>query len=384
MAGREGAARAKGADYTRARGLCPAAAAAVDRTNADGGAGRGPRPERAGRACPAPPPAPSFRVTNHRTHHREGAMRLEGIHHVTCITGDARRNVDFYTRVLGLRLVAKSVNQDDPTVYHLFYADEQGDPGGDITFFEYPGARRGRAGAGMVHTVQWRVGSSEALGFWKRRLAAEGIAVEADATRVAFHDPEGLRHALVVDRTRDAPLIAVHPEIPGEHALRGFDAVRAYGRDPERSRPVLENVLGATPAGDAAWELRGTRRGGVIAYDPPPEAGGIGGAGTVHHVAWGTTVAEHPRWLERLHEHGVASTPVIDRHYFHSIYFREPSGVLFEIADDGPGFTVDSPVEALGTRIILPPGFEPYRAQIEARLTPLPDPRTGWGKPART
>ena len=307
-------------------------------------------------------------------------MRLEGIHHVTCITGDARRNLDFYTRVLGLRLVAKSVNQDDPTVYHLFYSDEEGRPGGDITFFEYPGARRGRAGPGMVHTVVWRAGSAEALEFWARRLGAEGPGVERDGARVVFHDPEGLRHALVVDATRDEPLIATHPEIPREHALRGFDTVRAFGSDPERSRPVLERVLGARAIGDATWELRGERRGGVIAYDPAPAERGIPGAGTVHHVAWGTTVADHPRWLARLQEHGVDSTPVIDRHYFRSIYFREPGGVLFEIADDGPGFTVDSPVAELGTRIILPPQFEPYRAQIETRLTPLPDPRAGWGQ----
>jgi glyoxalase family protein len=309
-------------------------------------------------------------------------MRLEGIHHVTCITGDAPGNVAFYTGVLGLRLVAKSVNQDDPTVYHLFYSDEEGHPGGDITFFEYPGARRGRAGAGMVHTVEWRVGSPEALAFWAERLAGAGAVPEREGARLTFHDPEGLRHALRVDSSGDAPLIAVHPEIPGAHALRGFDGVRAYATDPERSRGVLEEVLGARASGTAAWELRGMRRGGTIAYDAPPAPAGIPGAGTVHHVAWGTTVAEHPRWLERLREHGVSSTPVIDRHYFHSIYFREPSGVLFEIADDGPGFTIDSPVEELGRRIILPPRLAGHRAEIEARLTPLPDPRAGWGRTA--
>lgn len=305
-------------------------------------------------------------------------MRLEGIHHITCITGDAGRNVEFYTGVLGLRLVAKSVNQDDPTVYHLFYSDEEGHPGADITFFEYPGARRGRAGAGMVHTVVWRVGTSEALEFWAQRLASASVPVERDGARVLFTDPEGLRHALVVNPTADEGLIAFHPEIPRAMALQGFEAVRAFSAEPARSRALLEEVLGARPAAASAWELRGAGRGGIIAYDPPPAERGIPGAGTVHHVAWGTTVAEHPRWLERLAEHGVGSTPVVDRHYFHSIYFREPSGVLFEIADDGPGFTVDSPVEALGRRIILPPRFEPHRAEIEARLTPLPDPRAAW------
>jgi glyoxalase family protein len=305
-------------------------------------------------------------------------MRLEGIHHVTCITGDARRNVEFYTGVLGLRLVAKSVNQDDPTVYHLFYSDEEGHPGADITFFEYPGARPGRAGAGMVHTVVWRVGGSEALAFWARRLEAAAVPFERQAESVAFADPEGLRHALTVNDTADEPLVAVHPEIPRAMALQGFASVRAYSADPARSGTVLEGVLGATPVSTSSWELRGARRGGTIAYDPPPPERGIPGAGTVHHVAWGTTVAEHPHWLEQLGGHGVASTPVVDRHYFHSIYFREPSGVLFEIADDGPGFTIDSPVEDLGRRIILPPRFERHRAQIEARLTPLPDPRAAW------
>jgi glyoxalase family protein len=309
-------------------------------------------------------------------------MRLEGIHHVTCITGDAVRNVEFYTSVLGLRLVAKSVNQDDPTVYHLFYSDEQGHPGADITFFEYPGARRGRAGAGMIHTIVWRVASGAALEFWARRLESEEVAIERDGPQIVFHDPEGLRHALIVSVAPDEPLTAFHPEIPSAMALQGFESVRAYGASPERSRPLLEEVLGARPAGTFTWELRGARRGGTIAYDPPPDERGLPGAGTVHHVAWGATVAEHPRWLDRLAEHGVDSTPVVDRHYFHSIYFREPNGVLFEIADDGPGFTVDSPVEALGTRIILPPRFEPHRAEIEARLTPLPDPRAGWRRGA--
>jgi len=302
-------------------------------------------------------------------------MRLEGIHHVTAITGDAPRNVDFYTRVLGLRMAAKSVNQDDPTVYHLFYSDELGRAGSDITFFEYPGAARGRAGDGMVHTVVWRVGSPEALDFWEGRLRDEGVPISREGGSLRFEDFEGLGHELVVDGSGDAPLSAEHPEVPAEHALRGFDSVRAYGAAPERSRTLLEDVMGASPAGDGGWELRGERRGGTIRYEDPPPEPGQPGAGTVHHVAWGTTVAEHPRWRERLVEAGVRATPIIDRHYFHSIYFREPGGVLFEIADDGPGFTVDVPLEELGSKVILPPFLESRREEIEARLTPLPDPR---------
>ena len=303
------------------------------------------------------------------------AVKLEGIHHVTAITGDAPRNVDFYTRVLGLRLVAKTVNQDDPSVYHLFYADERGRAGSELTFFEYPRAVPGRAGAGMVHRIVSRVGSEEALAFWEERLTYEGVASRTEGDRLRFEDPEGLGHELAVVTGGDAPLSAEHPDVPAEHALQGFHGVRAYARDPSESGDVLERVLGATAAGSAAWELRGERRGATIAYDTPPAEPGRQSAGTVHHVAWGTTVAEHPRWHERLAEAGVPSTPIIDRHYFHSIYFREPSGVLFEIADDGPGFTVDVPLEELGSKIILPPKLERRRAEIEARLTPLPDPR---------
>jgi glyoxalase family protein len=297
-------------------------------------------------------------------------MQLEGIHHITAITGDAQRNLDFYTRVLGLRLAAKTVNQDDPTVYHLFYASELGQAGSDITFFEYPGAIPGRPGAGMVHRIVHRVGSEAALDFWAGRLE-----VDRAGDSVVFSDPEGLEHELVVNNSGDEPLVARHPEIPEEHALQGFEGVRAYSDDTATTRGLLEQVLSAREAGPGTWEMRGERRGGWIAYDDAPLERGRQSAGTVHHVAWGTTVAEHARWQDHLTAAGIPTSGIIDRHYFHSIYFREPSGVLFEIADDAPGFTVDVPLEELGSKIILPPKFEPHRAEIEARLTPLPDPR---------
>jgi glyoxalase family protein len=308
-------------------------------------------------------------------------MRLDGIHHVTCITGDAPKNVDFYTRVLGLRLVKKTVNQDDPTVYHLFYADEEGTPGSDITFFEYPGARRGRAGAGMVHTVQWRVGAEAALDFWEQRLAGESEAVTRDDAGLSFEDPEGLRHRLVVSEVADEPLVAEHPEVPAEHALQGFDAVRAYSAAPEASRPLLEETLGFAAAGEAGWEARGPSRGGVYAYDEPPAERGLGGAGTVHHVAWATQMEDHQAWHERVVAAGTHPSPIIDRFWFRSIYFREPSGVLFELATLGPGFSLDEDQEHLGEALILPPAFEHLRAQVEPMLTPLPDPRP-WAKTA--
>jgi glyoxalase family protein len=302
-------------------------------------------------------------------------VRLEGVHHVTLITADAPRNVDFYTRVLGLRLVKKTVNQDDPTVYHLFYADEKGSAGADITFFEYPGARRGHPGAGMVHTIVWRVASEEAVDFWEQRLAGEAQNIERSEGRLRFQDPEGVGLELAVVQTDDEPLIAEHPGIPREHALQGFDGVRAYASDPERSRALLEEALAFEPRGERAWETRGEQRGGFYAYDPAPEQPGLGGAGTVHHVAWASPMNEHDAWRQRVAEAGMRPTPVIDRFYFKSIYFREPNGILFEIATLGPGFATDEDPEHLGERLSLPPDFEHLRERIEPVLTPLPNPR---------
>ena len=307
-------------------------------------------------------------------------MKLDGIHHVTCITGDAPRNLDFYTRVLGLRLVKKSVNQDDPTVYHLFYADERGDPGSDITFFEYPGAVRGRAGAGMVHLITWRVRSDEALSFWIERLAHEGVANELDGSRLRFSDPEGLALELAVVETDDGPLVADHPEIPSELALQGFDSVRAYSDDAERSRGFLEETLGFAARADNEWECRGDSRGSFYAYDAPPVERGVPGAGTVHHVAWSSTLDDHAGWRKRVAESGAHPTQIIDRFWFKSIYFREPSGVLFEIATLGPGFATDEPLESLGEHLTLPPNFEHLRDQLDHVLTPLPDPRASWSR----
>jgi glyoxalase family protein len=297
-------------------------------------------------------------------------MRLNGIHHITAITGDAPGNVDFYTRVLGLRMVKKSVNQDDPTVYHLFYGDEHATPGLDLTFFEYPGAAPGRAGAGMVHRIVWRVGSDEALGFWAERLAAEGIESHRDGERLRFADPEGLEHELAVVDVPDEPLIAEHPEVPAPHALQGFHGVRAYAFDPDRSRRMLEEGLGFEPSGDG-WEARAESRGGLYAYDPAPGRG-LQGAGSVHHVAWASSDEEHEGWRERVKATGGHPTEVIDRHYFRSIYFREPNGILFELATPSPGFTIDEPLESLGERLSIPPRLESRREEIEAVLRPLP------------
>jgi glyoxalase family protein len=301
-------------------------------------------------------------------------MKLEGVHHVTAITGRAQDNVDFYAGTLGLRMVKKTVNQDDPTVYHLFYADEQGNAGSDITFFEYPGARPGRSGDGMVHTVGWRVASDEALAFWQQRLTEAGAPLERGEAALAFADPEGLRHELRISTVADEPLIADHPEVPKEVALQGFDGVRAFSSRADASAPLLEG-LAFERAADG-WEARGDSRGGYYVYDEPPDGRGVPGAGTVHHVAWAAQIDQHESWRERVMAAGAQPTPVINRFYFRSIYFREPSGVLFEIATLGPGFTADEPLETLGEKLSLPPDYEHLREQIEATVTPLRNPRT--------
>jgi glyoxalase family protein len=302
-------------------------------------------------------------------------MKLEGIHHITAITGDAAGNVDFYTGVLGLRLVKKTVNQDDPTVYHLFYADEQGSPGSDLTFFEYPGAARGQAGAGMVHLIVWRVASEAAIEFWEQRLAARGVDTERSAGALRFADPEGLAHELVVSDSPDRPLTAEAPGIPSEHALQGFEGARAYTGEPGRSERLLGSVLGFAGGEDGRWEVRGDERGGFYTYDQAPEIEPRQGAGTVHHIAFAARYDDEEAWRERVVAGGAHATPVIDRFYFRSVYFREPSGVLFEIATIGPGFSADEDPERLGESLSLPPFLEGRRAEIERRLTPLPNPR---------
>jgi glyoxalase family protein len=311
---------------------------------------------------------------------------LDGIHHISAITADATQNLLFYTGVMGLRLVKKTVNQDNPTVYHLFYADEEGSPGADLTFFEYPGLVRGRAGAGMIHRIAIRVGSHEALKFWARRLGAAGIESSLENDTLRFDDPEGLGLELTAQPSRDRPLEAEHPEIPRQFALQGFAGVRAYESRKGASHQFLTGTLGFNSSEVFAFEARGESRRSYYEYDPAPEARGLSGSGTVHHVAWSSTMTDHEAWRDRVIAGGGSPTPVIDRFYFRSIYFREPSGVLFEIATVGPGFASDEPKEHLGERLSLPPAFEHLRAQVEANLTPLPNlrlqaasPKTGKG-----
>jgi glyoxalase family protein len=301
-----------------------------------------------------------------------GAMRLEGLHHVTAITADAPRNVDFYAATLGLRFVKKTVNYDAPDVYHLYYGDERGAPGSIMTFFEFPAAAPGRHGAGMIHTVAWRVAAPAALDFWADRLEHAGRPVEHEADRLRSTDPEGLGLEIVASEAPDAPLAADAAGIPPEHALLGFDGVRAHALDPARSRPLLDRL-----GFDEDSTLAGEDRRAVYAYDPAPAERGLQGSGTVHHVAWASRDEDHAAWRAAAIEGGAHPTPIIDRTYFRSIYFREPNGVLFEVATLSPGFAVDEPADRLGTSLVLPPQHEHLRPQLERTLTPVRNPRAG-------
>jgi glyoxalase family protein len=304
-------------------------------------------------------------------------VRLNGIHHITCITADARGNVDFYARVLGLRLVKKTVNFDAPDVYHLYYGDEQGAPGSILTFFEFPDAAPGRAGAGMVHRLRWRVGSRDALEFWAERLARERVEFDAgtDVDALRFRDPEGLSLELAVVETADSPLSAWAGDIPPEHALLGFDGVRAYADERETDHRLLTETMGFTNIGPGSYSLEGESRHASYVYDEPPTARGVQGAGTVHHIAWCDHDDEHAGWQERLRNAGMHATPIIDREYSLSIYFREPSGVLFELATPSPGFAIDEQPAHLGEQLRLPPQHEHLRDHLEHTLMPLVNPR---------
>ncbi|MGO9752684.1 MAG: VOC family protein [Solirubrobacteraceae bacterium] len=306
-------------------------------------------------------------------------MQLDGIHHITCITADARGNVDFYARVLGLRLVKKTVNFDAPEVYHLYYGDERGTPGSILTFFEFPNAAPGRAGAGMIHRLRWRVVSEDALGFWAERLAREGVELDppTDERSLAFRDPEGLGLELAVVDTSDEPLRALADGIPAEHALLGFDGVRAYSRAWDHQERVLTEAMGFTLSSPGSYLLNGGRRRARYDHDEPPADAGTQGAGTVHHIAWCDRDEDHAVWGGELRMDGMRPTPIIDRQYFLSIYFREPRGVLFELATPSPGFAVDEDPEHLGEALRLPPQHEHLRERLERTLIPLSNPRLG-------
>ncbi|HZE04229.1 MAG TPA: VOC family protein [Solirubrobacteraceae bacterium] len=302
-------------------------------------------------------------------------MKLEGMHHITMITGDARKNVAFYADVLGLRLVKKTVNFDAPEAYHLYFGDEQGSAGSILTWFEFAGARRGRAGAGMIHTIALGVASEAALDFWADRLAAKGYESRRSEGRLGFADYDGLQFELVV-ADGNPPLRARHPDVPAEHAILGVEGARAYiARGLDADRALLTATLGFTELGDGEYRLDGEERRFHWGYDASSERG-IPGAGTVHHIAWHSRDEDHESWQQRVAQAGMPVTPVIDRDYFLSIYFRQPQGVLFEIATTSPGFSVDEDPKHLGEELRLPVQHEHLRPQLEQLLTPLGNPRT--------
>lgn len=302
-------------------------------------------------------------------------MRLDGVHHITMITGDAQRNVDFYASVLGLRLVKKTVNFDAPQAYHLYFGDERGSPGSILTWFEFAGVRPGRAGAGMIHTIQLGVASDAALDFWAQRLAGHGVASDRGGRCLSFADYDGLQIELVVADQGNPPLRAERPEVPAAHAILGVEGARAYAALPsEADHGLLIGTLGFTATGDGEYRLEGETRRFRWSYDGLDERGRTG-AGTVHHIAWHSRDEEHVLWRRRVSDAGLNVTPVIDRDYFQSIYFRAPHGVLFEIATSSPGFAVDEDPAHLGEQLRLPKQHEHLRRQLESTLSPLENPR---------
>ena len=302
-------------------------------------------------------------------------MKLEGLHHITMITGDARKNVGFYADVLGLRLVKKTVNFDSPDAYHLYFGDEQGSPGSILTWFEFPGAAPGRPGIGMIHTLQLGVAGPAALDFWEQRLREKGYASQRGDRSLRFADYDGLALELVVADDGNPPLRAEHPEVPAEHAIVGLEGARAYSAYAPVQESMLTDVLGFTHLGDGEYRLDGERRHFHWTYDPAPATHGRQGAGSVHHIAWASQDEDHLRWQERVRDADGYVTDVQDRDYFRSIYFREPRGVLFEIATMSPGFAVDEDPEHLGEQLRLPKQHEHLRGQLERVLTPVESPR---------
>jgi glyoxalase family protein len=301
-------------------------------------------------------------------------MKLVGLHHITMITGDAQENVRYYAELLGLRLVKKTVNFDAPDAYHLYFGDEQGSPGSILTWFEFAGARRGRPGLGMIHTISLGVASEASLDFWADRLAAAGHPGRRAAGSLKFEDSDGLGLELVL--SENPPLRAEHPGIPAEHAIGGIEGARAYAEYADVEERVLTDLLGFTHDGGGEYTLDGSERRFRWAYDAAPAISGVQGAGTVHHIAWATPDEDQPAWQQRIREAGAYVTDVKDRDYFLSVYFREPRGVLFEIATLSPGFAVDEDPDHLGEALRLPAQHEHLRSQLEATLRPVENPRT--------
>ena len=316
---------------------------------------------------------------------------IGGIHHVTAIASDPQRNLDFYAGMLGLRLVKRTVNFDDPGTYHFYFGDETGSPGTLLTFFPWPGAQRGRPGPGQVAVTSFAI-LPASIGFWIERMVRHAVRYEGPEIRniggdepervISFKDPDGMLLELVgTDAAGDRPAWVHAPGISADNAIRGFHSVTLWVERHEKTVETLIETLGFRRAGEAGSTLRlSVGDGGPSAMVQVRATGGfvpgVSGAGTVHHVAW--RVPDDATQLavrSRVALAGLEPTSVIDRAYFHSVYFREPSGILYELATNSPGFTIDEPIDQLGERLMLPPQYEAQRRQIEALLPAVHLPR---------
>jgi len=308
-------------------------------------------------------------------------MKLHGIHHITAIATDPQRNLDFYTQVLGLRLVKRTVNFDDPGSYHFYFGDGTGTPGTIITFFPWPGMRRGSRGTSQVVAISFAIPYS-AMGYWKSRLQDAHILAEETAPRhgdlvLRLTDPDGLMLELITSHHLQDVSLDFRNEVPHEFAIRGFHAPTLDVQNSKLTEELLTDVFGF----EIIAEEKNRRRFSLDQKSPsrqldlveqPDGALGNIAAGTVHHIAFRAANDDEQRlWREKLTDLGFAVTPVIDRQYFNSIYFREPAGILFEIATDAPGFMIDEPLDQLGEQLKLPPQFESQRAAIERALPPI-------------
>lgn len=315
---------------------------------------------------------------------------IEGLHHVTAIAGEPQLNIDFYTGVLGLRLVKVTVNFDDPTTYHLYYGDGQGHPGTILTFFPWPGAPRGRIGTGQLTVTSFAV-PEQSLPYWRERLGKRGIQSE-DAQSdfgeemLFLMDPDGLQLELVSTPNSEPDRVWEQGPVPTEHGIRGFHHVTLSENGYERTASLLTDTLGFEQVGRQQNRFRYAVADGALSTmvdlvcAPEGRPGRIA-VGTVHHVAWrAATDAEQVQWRNVLIEREYDVTPIIDRQYFHSIYFREPGGVLFEIATDPPGFATDETVERLGSSLKLPPWLEEARPELERQLARIELPKVGGGQ----
>ncbi|MGB5107183.1 MAG: ring-cleaving dioxygenase [Candidatus Zixiibacteriota bacterium] len=304
---------------------------------------------------------------------------LHGIHHITAISSDPQANIEFYTKILGLRMVKLTVNYDDPSVYHLYFGDGVGSPGSILTFFPFPDAQLGKVGNGQVSAIGYSIAPAS-VEFWAERFSRNGIRFNGPFTRfgeevISFWDNDGLPLELLADaNTCGQPWPGT--QVPQQHALKRFSSAALSVAKSESTSRLLSEIMGFEIIGTEGNRKRyaageGSHRQFVDVVEDPGARRGIPGPGTVHHIAWRCLMPDHDDWRKKVAEGGYQVTDIIDRNYFHSIYYREHAGILFEIATDEPGFAVDQSESELGTKLVLPPWLERKREAIERRLPPV-------------